>query len=357
MPALSLSPQLADAGFDAAPPGVRWPAAAARPSAQVRPQALALLLAQGSGAGLVWPADQLADSPAVAAAGGTAQARTVCATGFAALDAELPGQGWPLGQLVELLHTGAGGDGLVWSLLLPALRHLAGPRVPDEAGALGALGTSGTPASGAAQAHRRPRTGRTVSRPILLVGAPRAGAGALLQPYGPALAARGLPMPQWLWVPGGDAAARLWAIEQALRCPAVAAVVAWLPQDRRVGVPALRRLQLAAAQGRQGLFVLRPEAEAQASSPAPLRLHLAHAPGDPLQLQVKILKRRGPPLARPLCLPAQPDALVRLLAASRRPAPESSATDQGEVTAAPPSQPGCAPSPSPVSALHILQSA
>ena len=44
-------------------------------------------------------------------------------TGFASLDHELPGQGWPRGQLVELLveHPGIGEIGL----LLPALAGLA----------------------------------------------------------------------------------------------------------------------------------------------------------------------------------------------------------------------------------------
>jgi protein ImuA len=40
-----------------------------------------------------------------------------------------------------------------------------------------------------------------------------------------------------------DAAARVWACEQALRCAGVSAVLAWLPQVRP---EQLRRLQMAA---------------------------------------------------------------------------------------------------------------
>ena len=56
----------------------------------------------------VWRADELAG-----AAVGTV------ASGHAALDAELPGGGWPLGALIELLQPAR--DAPVWSLLLPAV--------------------------------------------------------------------------------------------------------------------------------------------------------------------------------------------------------------------------------------------
>jgi len=70
-----------------------------------------------------------------------------------------------------------------------------------------------------------------------LIGAPH-------EPFGPSLAAGGLPIESLLWICSEGAQARLWASEQALRCADVAAVVAWLPQAR---VSELRRLQLAAA--------------------------------------------------------------------------------------------------------------
>jgi protein ImuA len=94
----------------------------------------------------------------------------------------------------------------------------------------------------------------------------------------------------------------------------VAAVLAWLPQAR---VGELRRLQLAAAQHEALLFVLRPAAAAASTSPARLRLQLLGARDDPGRLDVHILKRRGPPLAAPVSLPARSERMATLLAASR----------------------------------------
>lgn len=208
----------------------------------------------------IWRADAL---------GQTGEA--VCATGHAALDAELPGGGWPLGALTELLQL-APTDPL-WPLLLPAL------------------------------AQRPAR--------LVLVAPP-------LPPFMPALAAGGVPAEAVLCVQASDAPARLWACEQALRCADVAAVLAWLPQAR----PAeLRRLQLAAARQGSLLFVLRPAALAQAASPARLRLLLdtrPAAPGQPATLAVHLLKRRGPPGTRPVLLPAHGPALATLLAAAQQ---------------------------------------
>ncbi len=56
----------------------------------------------------VWHADEL----------GLADAQVV-ATGHDALDAELPGGGWPVGAMTELLQ--AAPEAHVWRLLLPAL--------------------------------------------------------------------------------------------------------------------------------------------------------------------------------------------------------------------------------------------
>lgn len=191
------------------------------------------------------------------------------ATGHPALDAELPGGGWPVGAMTELLQDRP--EAHVWPLLLPALA----------------------------------RTVATRGGPVVLIGAPH-------EPFGPALAAGGLPPEALLWVRSDASAARMWACEQALRCADVAAVMAWLPQAR---VGELRRLQLAAAQHEALLFVMRPEAVAQSASPARLRLQLVAADGG--QMDVHLLKRRGPPLAQPLSLPARSERMVALLAASQ----------------------------------------
>ncbi|MGI4777107.1 MAG: translesion DNA synthesis-associated protein ImuA [Janthinobacterium lividum] len=208
---------------------------------------------------------------------GSADAQ-VLPTGHAALDAELPGGGWPVGTLTEIL-LGAP-DAHVWQLLLPVLARAVGAR----------------------------------KGPVVLIGAPH-------EPFGPALAAGGLPSEALMWVGGGLPASgrggtayqsHMWACEQALRCADVAAVMAWLPQAR---VGELRRLQFAAAQHGGLLFVFRPESTALSASPARLRLRLVSADGG--RMDVHLLKRRGPPLAQPLTLPARSERIAALLAASQ----------------------------------------
>lgn len=231
----------------------------------------------------LWHADEL----------GLADSQVI-GTGHEALDAQLPGGGWPVGAMTELLQ--ASPDAPSWQLLLPAL----------------ARAVRGGPG------------------PVVLIGAPH-------EPFGPSLEARGLPVEALLWVRSDAPAARLWACEQALRCAEVAAVLAWLPQAR---VGELRRLQLAAAQHESLLFVFRPESAAQATSPARLRLQLSTCEEDRTQIDVRILKRRGPPLASPLQLPARSERMTALLAASqlrrklrRQQEGEAQATPQGSGSA------------------------
>ncbi len=220
----------------------------------------------------VWRADAL-----------DAGAAPAFTTGHAALDAALPGGGWPLGALVELLPATDDGGVPVWPLLLPAL---AAHRVGQGAGT------------------------------VVLVGAPASPRPAAdWQPGLPALAAAGLSPARQLWLPCASPVARLWAAEQALRCADVAAVLAWLPQARASD---LRRLQLAAARRGDGLlFVLRPAQAARTASPAPLRLRLG-VDVVASTLVVHVVKRRGPPLVAPLHLPAQSAAVRALLAAAEQ---------------------------------------
>ena len=217
-------------------------------------------------------------------------------TGHAALDAQLPGGGWPVAGLVELLQPPAGQHD--FQLLLPALAELT----------------------------------RQHSGPLVLVGAPPAPAASCgLMPFGPALAAQGLLPQRLLWVHADAPAAQLWACEQALRCADVLAVLAWLP---RCTPEALRRLHVGAMEHGKPLWVVRPESARHASSAAPLRLLLRgvnqgmqqeQMPGDDV-LQVQVLKRRGPPLAQPVLLPARSKRLAAQLASRRRPVQESGAS-------------------------------
>ncbi|AEG92580.1 translesion DNA synthesis-associated protein ImuA [Ramlibacter tataouinensis] len=188
-------------------------------------------------------------------------------SGHPALAAQLPGGGWPLDGMVEVLQ--ARPQQHVWQLLLPALVQAAG----QQAG------------------------------PVVLVGAP-------FEPFGPCLAAQGLACDRLLCVRADPPAARLWAAEQALRCAEVAAVLAWLPQ---AAAAELRRLHLAAQQRQRLLIVFRGLRARHQASPARLRLLAEGVEA----LQVHILKRRGPPLATPVVLPAWPARLAALLAARK----------------------------------------
>ncbi len=177
-------------------------------------------------------------------------------TGFAGLDAELPGGGWPGGTLTEILpeHEGIG----ELRLLGPALATLS----------------------------RRGRRLAWIAPPYL--------------PYAPALAATGIDLATLIIVRAGSPVDALWAAEQCLNAAACGAVLLW-PQ--RIGYAELRRLQLA-ADGTGALALLfRPPHVATQSSPAALRLALSTSSRG---LAVKILKRRGAALHRPLVVNIAP---------------------------------------------------
>ena len=205
---------------------------------------------------------------------GTELARHTQATlpsGHAVLDAELPGGGWPLGQLSEILQAQSGLH--EWRLLLPALQQVA------QRG------------------------------PLVLVGAPHL-------PNLPVLAGLGIAPERVLRIEARTPAERLWAAEQALRCKELGALLAWLPQVRS---EQLRRLQLNGQAAQALLFALRPLDAQRESSPAPLRL--AVQAGEGTQLAVQLLKRRGPLLEQPLALDA-PLPVMAALKPVRSPTPE-----------------------------------
>ena len=191
----------------------------------------------------------------------------VVSTGHAALDAELPGGGWPLANLIEVLQK----DGAqhVWQLVGPALADVMARR----------------------------------GDPAVLVHPPYA-------PFGPALREQGIAPERLLCVQADKPSAQLWAAEQALRCAEVSAVLAWLPRSRN---EELRRLQLCAQAGDKLLLVFRGVDARTQSSPARVRLLVQGTE----QLELTILKRRGPPLLQPLVLQAQPQRLSALLAARK----------------------------------------
>jgi hypothetical protein len=116
------------------------------------------------------------------------------------------------------------------------------------------------------------------------------------RPYAPALAAAGLDLARLIVVHGCNGREALWAYEQALRAPECGAAFAWMNMhEERI----LRRLQVAAREGRTwGVLWRRPGQRASASA-APLRLSLAPDRG---KLAVRILKRRGAELRQPILL-------------------------------------------------------
>jgi hypothetical protein len=173
-------------------------------------------------------------------------------TGFAALDGVLPGGGWPGNALTEIVLAREGIGEM--RLALPALAQLT------HAG-----------------------------REVVWIAPPH-------RVHAPALAAAGIALARLAIVHCPTPKDALWAFDQALRAPECGAAFAWLAErDERV----LRRLAVAAREGRTwGVLWRRPGVRAQAVA-APLRLALDAHEGD---LSVRVLKRRGGDVARPLRL-------------------------------------------------------
>ena len=192
------------------------------------------------------------------------QATETLSTGWAALDAQLPGGGWPRRSLTELLAPQPGV--LEWRLLGGALAR--------------AVAAGGQ---------------------VILVGPPK-------HPHLPGLVHAGLHARQLVWIRAETPAERLWVTEQMIRSDAAGAVVAWLPQARQEQI---RRLQVCALACSAPVFLCRSEAARHESSAAPLRVHATY--GVDWELQVDICKRRGPSLAAPLRLPSIPGGLAAVL--------------------------------------------
>jgi hypothetical protein len=157
-------------------------------------------------------------------------------TGFAALDALLPGGGWPRGALTEILPECEGIGEL--SLLAPALAWLS----------------------------RQDLWIAFVAPPHL--------------PYAPALATAGIDLARVVMIRPEKSSDILWAMEQALRSGSCSAVLAWLPFLNERGA---RRLQLAAEAGGGWGVYFSPATPATALSPAALRLALSPAAGKPAE--------------------------------------------------------------------------
>ena len=217
-------------------------------------------------------------------------------SGFAVLDAQLPGGGWPRRALTELLlpHPGVGEIRLLSHCLSATQRTGRPVMLFDPPASL----------SGWALAQ----LGLDVEQLLIIVtraqivpghaGRTGWGGGAAgLQGHGAGEAGAAIHQTDETNID-----ARLWALEQALKSGHVGAVLAWLPS--RLRTERLRRLQLAAHAHDGVAFVLREMAAAQRPSAAPLRLALR--PGGADVLAVRLLKRWGPPLEAQLQLSLSP---------------------------------------------------
>lgn len=165
-------------------------------------------------------------------------------TGYPALDAALPSEGWPIGALTEIMVTREGIGEL--TLLLPALYALT----------------------------KQQQWTALVAPPHI--------------PYAPALLNAGISIERMLIVDSHkDDKDAFWATEQLLRSGVFSAVVLWSAKngdDRQQ-----RRLQLAAEQGSAWAVCYRPCRAANNASPAGLRIILQRNNG----LQLNIIKNRG----------------------------------------------------------------
>jgi protein ImuA len=194
-------------------------------------------------------------------------------TGYLALSNQLPGRGWPLGMLVDLLVQQPGIGEM--RLLAPALAKVA-------------------------------------ERRVVLLQPPHA-------PQALALAALGVPPASVIWLRADRTADALWAAEQVLRSGSCGALLFWpehigsgSARQRQMRGEHARRLHLAAQYGEALFFMMRPLSAASDPSPAPLRLSVKPAPGG---IDIGFVKRQGPardtslflPMSVPTARPVQPE--------------------------------------------------
>jgi len=179
-------------------------------------------------------------------------------TGYAALSSELPGGGWPVGALVELLVQQPGVGEM--RLLKPALEKVS-------------------------------------RRPIALLQPPHV-------PNALAFSFLGLPLEKLMQVRATSTADALWSAEQILRAGSCGALIAW---QQHIRAEALRRLHLAAQATETLLFLVRPLASAQDASPATLRLGVRAADEG---IVIDVLKRRGPTRTETLSIALQPSPIL-----------------------------------------------
>src|SRR5690625_123465 len=173
-------------------------------------------------------------------------------SGHPHLDAHLPGHGWPVGAVIELLSSHPGIGEL--QLLKPVLQTLDG------------------------------------QRSLILLNPPYPPSSLCLQQWFTSTT------PVWS-VHTPDAKDTLWTAEKILQHDACALLLCWANDIRPM---ALRRLQWAARQSNVLFFLFRHAHAKYIASIAPLRILLQPAPAG---IRLSLLKRRGPSLAHKLFIP------------------------------------------------------
>ncbi len=189
---------------------------------------------------------------------------TVLSSGFPAMDAELPGAGWPCHSLTELLQSQP--TVAEWRLLAPAIRQVV--------------------ASGGN---------------IVVVGPPKS-------PHLPGLRHIGLDERHLVWIQAESPAERLWVTEQLVKTNAAGLLVSWLPQARQEQI---RRLQVCSQACDGPVFLCRPAAAEHEPSAAPLRVQLRF--GLDWELHVHLLKRKGPTHEGTVVLSSVPGGLESII--------------------------------------------
>jgi protein ImuA len=195
----------------------------------------------------IWRGDSAGSSP-----------DQVVSSGIDELDKTLPGGGWPIGNLTELL-------------------------LPMEGS--GEIGLLSRTLAQVTQADRH----------VLLVSPPHT-------PYMPAWENLGMDSRRIVIVKAYTPAERLWAIEQGVKSAAFGAILGWFSG---MSHQATRKLQILARAVATLVFLFRPASARLEPSAAPLRILL-----DPVRgkrglshtLCLHLLKRRGMPAELPLYL-------------------------------------------------------
>ena len=188
----------------------------------------------------------------------------VLSTGFADLDAELPGGGWPCHALTEVLQPQP--TVAEWRLLGAAMRQ-----------------------------------GVAAGKDVVVVGPPKS-------PHLPGLQHLGIDERRLVWIQADAPAERLWVTEQLVKANAGGLLVSWLPQARQEQI---RRLQVCSQACAGPVFLCRPAAAEHEASAAPLRVQVRF--GLDWELEVHILKRKGPAHEGVLRLASIPGGLESII--------------------------------------------